>query len=148
MKSLANILLYLFAALAVISGLYVILSPGSMSPEVAWDPNKTPVTVIIWVALLVFALSVILFLVFKVVDILKHPSHTKEFLYVAGAVLIALVIGFIFSGNESIVYGNGSVLEEGTTSKLIGTGLIATLVLLLGSIVYMIFDTVKGLLKS
>lgn len=148
MKSLASVLLYIFAALAVLSGAYVILSPGSMSSEVVWSPDKTPVTVIIWVALLAFILSVALFVIFKVVDVLKHPSHTKEFLYVAGAVIIALVIGFIFSGSESVVYGNGSVYEAGTSSKLIGTGLIATLVLLLSSVAYMVFDTVKGLIKS
>lgn len=148
MKSIANILLYVFAALAVLSGAYVVFTPGAMSSETAWSPDKMPVTVIIWVALLAFILSVILFVVYKMVDIVKHPAHTKEFLYVAGAVLVSLIIGFVFSGNESIVYGNGSVYPEGMSSKLIGTGLIATLVLLIGSVAYMVFDTVKGLFKS
>ena len=148
MKSIGNILLYVFAALAVISGAYVIFSPGALSAENDWNPDKGPVTVIIWVALIAFLLSVVLFLIYKVVDIIKHPSHTREFLFVVGAVVIALIIGFIFSGSEEIVYGNGEIFKGGTTSKMIGTGLIATVVLLLAAVVYMIFDTVKGLLKS
>lgn len=148
MKSLSNILLYVFAALAVFSGAWVILSPGAMASETTWSPDKAPVNFIIWVTILVFALSVVLFFFYKVVDIIKHPSHTKEFLYVAGAVLISLAIGFIFSSSDDVVYGNGEIYEGGIGSKLIGTGIVSILVLLFASIAYMVYDTVKGLLKS
>nr|WP_153850957.1 hypothetical protein [Ornithobacterium rhinotracheale] len=148
MKSLSNILLYVFAALAVFSGAYVIFSPGAMASENDWNPDKGPVNFIIWVTVLIFALSVVLFLFYKVVDIIKHPSHTKEFLYVAGAVLISLIIGFIFSSSDDVVYGNGEVYAGGMGSKLIGTGIVSIMVLLFASVAYMVYDTVKGLLKS
>uniref|UniRef100_UPI0039A62E5D hypothetical protein n=1 Tax=Ornithobacterium rhinotracheale TaxID=28251 RepID=UPI0039A62E5D len=145
---LSTILLYVFSALAVFSGLYVILSEGAMASENDWNPDKTQVNVIIWLTLLIFVLSVALFLFYKVVDIIKHPSHTKEFLYVAGAVLISLVIGFIFSSSDEVIYGNGEVYPSGMASKLIGTGIVSIMVLLFTSVAYMIYDTVKGLLKS
>lgn len=111
MKSIGNILLYLFAFLATVSGVYVIATPGSMDPEMIWDPNKGPVTVIIWITLIALFIAFVLFLVYKVVDIIKHPAHMGEAIRVFGAVLIALVIGFIFSGSEDIVFGTGEVFE-------------------------------------
>ncbi|MCK0202417.1 hypothetical protein [Ornithobacterium rhinotracheale] len=148
MKSLSNILLYVFSALAVISGAYVILSPGAMASENDWNPDKAPVNFIIWVTVIIFVLSVVLFFFYKVVDIIKHPSHTKEFLYVAGAVLISLIIGFIFSSSDEVIYGNGEVYPGGVGSKLIGTGIVSIMVLLFAAVAYMVYDTVKGLLKS
>lgn len=148
MKSIGNILLYLFAFLATVSGVYVIATPGSMDPEMIWDPNKGPVTVIIWITLIALFIAFVLFLVYKVVDIIKHPAHMGEAIRVFGAVLIALVIGFIFSGSEDIVFGTGEVFEGGMTSKLIGTGIVATLTLLVIAILYMVYDTVVGLFKS
>lgn len=148
MKSLSKISLYVFAALAVISGLYVILSPGSMSADDAWSPDKGPVTFIIMVTLVALVVAVVLFLIYKVVDIFKHPSHTKEAMYVFGAIIIAFIIGLVFSSGDQIIYGNGEVYEAGTSSKLIGTGLLTTGVLFFAAVIYMIVDTVKGIIKS
>lgn len=148
MKSISKIILYVISLLAVVSALYVIFTPGSMDAENPWSPDKGPVNLIIWVTIISLVLAIIIFLIYKVVDIFKHPSHTKEAIYVSGAILIAVIIGFIFSGSGDIVYGNGDVYPGGTISKLIGTGLIATLLLFVVGVVFMVIDTVKGLFKS
>lgn len=148
MKSIGNILLYIFAFLAAASGVYVIATPGSLDPEVVWDPNKGAVSMIIWITLIALFIAFLLFVVYKVVDVIKHPAHMGEAIRVFGAVLVALVIGFIFSGSEDIVFGTGEVFDGGMTSKLIGTGIIATLTLLIIAILYMVYDTVIGLFKS
>lgn len=148
MKSIGKILLYILALLATVSALFVIFTPGSLDPKVVWDPNKGAVTMIILVTLIALVIALGIFLFYKVVDILKHPSHLSEAIRVFGAVIVALIIGFIFSGSENIIYGTGEVFEGGMTSKLIGTGIIATITLLVLSILYMIYDTVMGLFKS
>lgn len=150
MKGIGKILLYAFFVLGLIGLIWVMFSPGAAGSEVdfaAWMDNPLT-TYIIFVALIAFAITVVAFLIYKVVDLIKHPSHMREAMWVLGAILIAAVVGFIFSGSEDIIYGNGEVYKGGTSSKLIGTGIIMAGLLLLVGFVFLAWDTVKGIIKG
>lgn len=148
MKGIGKILLYVFAALALIGFFWVLFSPDAAGADVdkaSWMEN--PLTsYMIYVAIIAIVITTLFFAFYKVVDLIKHPSHVKEAVYVAGAILIAAVIGFIFSGSEEIVSANETI--SGMESKLIGTGIIMSGVLLLIGLVFLAWDTIKGLLKG
>lgn len=150
MKGIGKILLYIFFVLGVIGFIWAIVAPDSASSDLDFDTwmNSPLTNYMIFTPLIALIITVVAFAIYKVVDLLKHPSHMREAMWVLGAILIAAVIGFIFSGSDDIIYGNGEVYEGGTSSKLIGTGIIATLVLLVVSFAFLAWDTIKGIIKG
>lgn len=149
MKGIGKILLIIFSVLAIIGLVWVSFTPGAVADTVAEDWMTNIVTdYLLYVSIIALVITVVAFAIYKVVDLLKHPSHLREAMWVGGAVLIAAVIGFVFSGSEDIIYGNGEVYKGGTNSKLIGTGIIATLVLLVVAFAFLAWDTIKGIIKG
>lgn len=149
MKGIGKILLWVFAALAIIGFLWVIFTPGAASAEVdktAWMEN--PVTsFMILISVIAFVITLLVFLFYKVIDLIKHPSHLRETLYVLGAIALALVIGFVFAGGEEIANTTGATYE-GMQSRMIGTGIVMSGVLLLVGLAFLVWDTVRGVLKG
>jgi len=126
MKGIGKILLYAFAALAIIGFIWVIFTPNSAGADIdtAYWMDNPLTSYMILVSLIAVAVTTLAFLFYKGVDLIKHPSHMKESIYVVGAILIAAIIGFIFSGSEEVFTPRETV--SGTGSKLIGTVLIMT----------------------
>ena len=148
MKGIGKILLYVFAALALIGFVWVLFSPNAAGADIdkaSWMENPLT-TYMIWVSIIAIVVTTLIFAFYKVIDLVKHPSHVKEAVYVAGAIVIAAVIGFIFSGSEEVFTPRETV--TGMQSKLIGTGIIMTGVLLVTGLVFLAWDTIKGLLKG
>ena len=149
MKGIGKILLYVFSALAVIGFIWVLFTPNSAGSEVdktAWMSN--PLTsYIIFVALIAFVLTTLAFLFYKLIDLFKHPSHMREAIWVAGAIVVAVVIGLILGGSDEIANANGESFA-GMPSRLIGTGIISTGVLLLVGLAFLVWDTIKGVIKG
>ena len=148
MKGIGKILLYAFALLGFVGVIWVFLIPGAASANIdkaEWMDNPIT-TYMIVVTLIALAITTIIFIVYKVLDWIKHPSHMRESIYVLGAILVSAIIGFIFSGSEEIVTPLQTV--SGTGSKLIGTGIIMTGVLIAGGLIFLVWDTLKALIKS
>lgn len=150
MKGIGKILLYVFAVLAFIGLVWVAFSPNSAGSDIDFAEwmNKPLTSYMIFVTIIAFVITLVLFAIYKVVDLMKHPSHFRETLYITAAIVIAAVIGLIFSDGDAVIYGNGSVYEGGMASKLIGTGIVATGVLLVVAFGFLIYDTVKGIIKG
>lgn len=149
MKGIGKILLYVFAVLAVIGGIWVLFTPNSAGAEVdkaSWMNNPLTTYMII-VSLVTFLLTTIAFLFYKIVDLFKHPSHMREALYVAGAIIVAVVLGFALGGSDEIANTTGESFA-GMKSRMIGMGIISTGILLLVGMVFLIWDTVKGVIKG
>lgn len=150
MKSIGRILLIIFAVLAIVGLVWVAITPNAAGSEIdfaEWMDNPLTSYMII-VSLITLIITFLVFLFYKIVDLFKHPSHMKEALWTVGAIVIAVILGFVFSDGDAIVYGNGDVYEAGMNSKLIGTGIISAGVLLVVSFAFLIWDTVKGIIKS
>lgn len=149
MKSIGRILLIIYTILAIVGLVWVAFTPNSAGSEVdakEWMGN--PLTTYMIVASIVtFVITVLAFGFYKVVDLFKHPAHMKEALWTAGAIVIALVIGFIFSDSGDIANADG-LSYAGTESKLIGTGILSAGTLLLVSFAFLIWDTIKGIIKG
>lgn len=150
MKSIGRILLIIFAVLAIIGLVWVAITPNSAGSELDFAEwmGKPLTSYMIFTSIITFVVTVAAFFFYKVVDLFKHPSHMKEALWTVGAIVIAVVIGFVFSSNEPIVYGTGQIYEGGMKPKLIGTGILASGVLLIVSFAFLIWDTIKGIIKS
>lgn len=149
MKGIGRILLIIFFVLAIVGLFWVAFSPGSFQETVFEEWMENPATsYMIFVALIAFVITLVAFLIYKVVDLFKHPSHMREALWVLGAIVVAAVLGFVFSGSEDIIYGNGEVYKGGSGSKLIGTGIIMAGILLLVGFAFLAWDTIKGVIKG
>lgn len=148
MKGIGKILLYVLALLALVGLIWVSLTPGATSPEIdqAEWMGKPVTGYMIIVALIALVITTIIFIIYKVLDLVKHPSHMRETFYVIGAIIISAIIGFIFSGSEDVVTPLQTV--SGSQSKLIGTGIIMTGVLLFAGLIFLIWDTIKALIKT
>lgn len=150
MKNIGRILLILFSVLAAVGFVWVLTSPNSASPELDFEEwmNKGVTSYMIYVSLVALLISVVAFAIYKVVDLLKHPSHLREALWVFGAIAIAVVIGLLGSSSDQVVYGNGEIYEGGFNSKMIGTGIISAIILFVVAVVFLLIDTVKGIIKG
>ncbi|MDO5656377.1 MAG: hypothetical protein Q4G27_09585 [Flavobacteriaceae bacterium] len=149
MKGIGKILLYIFAALAIIGFIWVLFTPGSASADLdkrEWVANPLTTYMII-VSLITFVLTLLAFAYFKVVDLFKHPSHMREAIWVLGAILVSVIIGFVLGGSDEIANNFGESYA-GTKSRLIGMGIISTGVLLFVGTIFLIWDTVKGFIKA
>lgn len=145
MKNLPKILLIVLSVLGIIGLMWVIFDYDS---EV--DQNvliaKPSTAYMIWVSLISTVITISLFLYYKVMDVIVHPSHLREQLIVIGIVLVAVVLGFIFGGSEEVINIDGDILG-GFKSRLIGSGLVASIILLIVSTGFLAFDAVKATLK-
>lgn len=149
MKGIGNILLMVFFALAVIGLIWVVLTPGSMSSEInaaAWI-NHGITSYMVLVPVILLGITLAIFIFYKVLDLIKHPSHMREAIYVVGAIIVALLIGLV-AGNSDAVYSGREVVEAGFVSRMISAGLIAAGILLLVGMAFLIWDTVRGFIKS
>ncbi|MGI9526702.1 MAG: hypothetical protein ACR2MS_06305 [Weeksellaceae bacterium] len=150
MKSIGRILLIIFAVLAIVGLVWVAITPNAAGSDIDFAEwmNSPLTTYMILASIITLTLTFLAFLFYKIVDLFKHPSHMKEALWTVGAIVIAVVLGFIFSSDEAIIYGNGDVYEGGMNSKLIGTGILSAGILLIVSFAFLIWDTIKGIIKS
>ena len=145
MKNISKIALISLSVLGLVALIWVIVD---YDPKL--DENiligKSSTAFIVGLALFTSLVTAILFLIFKVRDIIIHPSHLKELLIVIGIVVVAIIIGLIFGGSEDVLTTEGRRLGPGE-SRLIGAGLIASITLLLVSAGFLIYDSVKATLK-
>ncbi|MXV37492.1 hypothetical protein GO491_02195 [Flavobacteriaceae bacterium Ap0902] len=149
MKSIGRILLIIFAVLAIVGLVWVALTPNAAGSEIdatEWMSNPLTTYMII-VPVITLIITVVAFVIFKAVDLFKHPSHMKEAMWTAGAIVIAVVLGFIFADNGDIANAD-NISYAGMQSKLMGTGIIAAGVLLIAGFAFLLYDTIKGIIKS
>lgn len=71
----------------------------------------------------------------------------REALYVLGAIVVAVIIGFVLGGSDEIANAEG-LTYAGSKSRMIGMGLVSTGVLLLVGLVFLVWDTIKGVIKG
>ncbi|MDO5510314.1 MAG: hypothetical protein Q4F57_06430 [Weeksellaceae bacterium] len=150
MKGIGNILLMVFFALAIIGLFWVVLTPGAASSETdvsAWM-NNAVTTYMVIVPLILLGITVLVFAFYKILDLVKHPSHMREAIYVFGAIVVAGLIGLVAGSSDPVAYGSGEVFAGGFQSRMISAGLIAAGVLLIVGLAFLIWDTVRGFIKS
>lgn len=98
------------------------------------------------IVLLVVTTALALFFSFK--NIISDPETLKKVLIGVGFLLVVFVLSyFLADGNAVYSASKKELTPEGMTSKLVGTGIIYSLVLLTIGMALFLFDMIKNIIK-
>lgn|SRR5690606_22470267 len=101
-----------------------------------------------WITYLIFGLTIALVIFFVIKNLFTNSSSLKGTLIGVGAFLLVLIISYAVStGSDASNYlYNGVAVTEGE-SKMVGAGLIAFYILIIGAAVATVFSGFKKLTK-
>jgi uncharacterized membrane protein len=101
-----------------------------------------------WVTYIIFGLTIAFVIFFVIKNLFTNTSSLKSTLMGVGAFLVVLVISYaVSSGSDAGDYlYNGVAVTEGE-SKMVGAGLIAFYILMIGAAVAMALSGFKKLTK-
>ncbi len=103
-----------------------------------------PMAIIAYITL-GLVLAFVLFFILK--NLFTSGKSLKSTLIGLGAFAAVLLIAYVVSGGDTNIYKyNGLVASEGE-SKMVGAGLVAFYILILGAIATMLFSGIKKLIK-
>ncbi|WP_272021782.1 hypothetical protein [Olleya namhaensis] len=103
-----------------------------------------PMAIIAYITL-GLVLAFVLFFILK--NLFTSGKSLKSTLIGLGAFAAVLLVAYVVSGGDTNIYKyNGLVASEGE-SKMVGAGLVAFYILILGAIATMLFSGIKKLIK-
>lgn len=128
----------------VIGAILWFLLPGSEEPmeTAATDSN---VNLMFIVSYVLFAVAIVLTVIFSVVSLLSHHK-LKEVIISVVAFAVILLVSYALSSGSDLIADDGKVLATASTSRLVGGGLIAFYILAALAVVAMLFSSVKKIL--
>ena len=136
-----------------IIGLVRIIMTGEEEAKalMASGNNNTLFETMSWMAYIIFAIAVVLVIIFVFKNLFSGGGNIKNTLIGVGAFVLVLIIGYVMSGGDPLVgtdkYAYDGVLATEGESKFVGGGLIAFYILSVVAIGAMIFSGVKKLIK-
>jgi hypothetical protein len=99
-------------------------------------------------ALILLVIASLIALAFSVLNIFKNPELLKQVMLGVGVLVALLVVSYIIAGNEAVYSGSGEqLIESGSVSKWVGTGVIYSIILLLIGMGLFLWDMVKNAVK-
>ncbi len=150
MKSIGRIFLIAAGIISVICFFWVLWTPHAFDAkgyESEWMSSPAA-NILIWSALIFYSIAAALFIYYAIVDLIKHPDHRRGAIIVGSAIGIAFLLGFIFSSSDAIPYGVNEVYPAGINSKMIGAGIITAGILFVVCAGFLLWDTVKAVIKG
>lgn len=103
--------------------------------------SESLINILLWITYLLMIGAVVLAVVLSVVNIVKNPKKGKNSLIGVGALLVLWLMCLMFSSSD-VAEKYQDIISPGQ-SKWIGAGLIATYLILIGSIVLAVFTEIK-----
>ena len=85
---------------------------------------------------------------FPVRYIIKHPKQAKSTLMGLGILVLVILFGYLLSGDDLIHGATGNVLAEGSTSKIVGAGIIAFYIFITGATLAIVYSEAMALMKK
>ena len=99
-------------------------------------------------SLFVLIVVTLVALLFSFMNILKKPELFKQALKGLGLLLVILIASYLIASDEAVYSISGDVLvESGSTSKWVGTGVVYSLILLTIGMALFLWDMVKNASK-
>ncbi|SFU58026.1 hypothetical protein SAMN05216480_10878 [Pustulibacterium marinum] len=106
--------------------------------------------ILFYVSYALLAVAIIATLVWTLVNIFSSGEKVKRTLIGVGALVLVVVLGYVFAGSDNIDYqllsSQGISVTE-STSKTVGAGLIMFYILALVAILAMVLSGVKKMIK-
>jgi chromate transport protein ChrA len=99
-------------------------------------------------ALILLVITSLIALAFSVSNIFKNPELLKKVLMGVGVLVALLVVSYIYASNEAVFSGSGEqLIESGSVSKWVGTGVVYSIILLIIGAGLFLWDMVKNAVK-
>lgn len=144
--TLHKILKYLALVIGVV-GLILwgrVLMAGDDALESSADLQASVVTPFLYVAYFIFALIVLLVLVYVIKGLFS--GDIKKTLLSVGAFILIVVVAYLVSGGTEMTMNDGEVISANTV-HWVGAGLITFYILAATAILLMVISGVKKLIK-
>ncbi len=144
--TLHKILKYLALVIGVV-GLILwgrVLMAGDDAIESSADLQASVVTPFLYVAYFIFALIVLLVLVYVIKGL--FTGDIKKTLLSVGVFILIVVVAYLFSGGTEMTMNDGEVISADTV-HWVGAGLITFYILAATAILLMVISGVKKLIK-
>ncbi len=144
--TLHKILKYLALVIGVI-GLILwgrVLMAGDEAIESSADVQASVVTPFLYVAYFIFALIVLLVLVYVIKGL--FAGNIKKTLISVGAFILIVVVAYVVSGGTEMTMTDGEVISANTV-HWVSAGLITFYILAITAILLMVISGVKKLIK-
>ncbi|MEO8774575.1 hypothetical protein [Gelidibacter gilvus] len=145
-------ILKIVAALLGLAGiifLVTIISKGDTAIQsAATDGDSAILDPMLYVTYFIFALTIVLVLIFVLQNLFTNTSSLKSTLIGVGAFVGVLIISYVLSSGSDAgnYYYNGAPATEGE-SHMVGAGLVAFYILIIGAAAAMALSGIKKITK-
>ncbi len=145
-------ILKIVAALLGLAGIIflgMIISIGDTAIQsAATDGDSAILDPMLYVTYIIFALTIILVLIFVLQNLFTNTRTLKSTLIGVGAFVGVLIISYLLSsGSDAGSYLYNGIPATENESHLVGAGLVAFYILIIGAAVAMLFSGIKKLSK-
>ena len=121
-----------------------VLMTGDEAIESSADVQASVVTPFLYVAYFIFALIVLLVLVYVIKGL--FTGNIKKTLLSVGVFILIIVVAYLVSGGTAMTMNDGEVISADTV-HWVGAGLITFYILAAAAILLMVISGVKKLIK-
>jgi hypothetical protein len=149
-----KILNFLITAIAIV-GAFLFIRIFMADPEaIETDPavQNSVISPMITFSTLLLYITIGTAVVLSLWSLIRNPQNLMKTLGGIGVLVVFFIIAYALSDANAVLDTQGVVLEGGeegsTTNKLVGTGIIYSLILGGIASLFFVFDLVKGLVKS
>lgn len=149
--SLPKIIRILMAVVGVIAIIFLARIIGVGDTEIREGSAGGVVLPLMYIAYIALAVTVIIVLLFTIINLLKKPALLKKALINIGLFALVLIAAYVLSSGTDIdlkqFTDKGLDVTE-STSKYVGMGLIAFYILTVVAVATMVFSGVKKLFNN
>jgi hypothetical protein len=153
-NKLANIIKIIVTIIAVIGAVLLVrvLMAGEQEIVENVDLQNSLVSPLVSFSQFLFFAAVIITLVLSLLGLFKNPENLKKTLLGVAIFGGLFIVSNFLSDSNAVLDNAGAVLEGGeegsSINKLVGSGIIFSLILGATGLAFFVLDLVKGLIKS
>ena len=97
---------------------------------------------------ILFAVALVVALVFPIINIIKNPKQGKQSLIGLAAIIVIVGISFLFANSDSMVLSDGKVFDNKFWLMATDIELISAYIMLVGTLLIIVGTEIWGSLKK
>lgn len=130
---------------AIIIAVIGIFFLGALMASGAEPAKNSWITPLIFLSYIVFALCVLIVLVYVLKNLFSSKENLRNTLIAVGLFLAVIIISYILADGSDVKAGG--LVYSGTTPKLVGTGIVSFYILGIVAIGTMVWSTISNFKK-
>lgn len=144
-KKLSTIFVGIVGVLSII---FLAMIIGTGDTAIKAGESSGTVNTFMYIAYAILVVTIALVLIFTLKGLFTNTATLKSTLIGAGAFLVVLIISYAVSGGDTKEYLYGGVPATESASHLVGAGIVAFYIFIVGTIVAMLMVGVKNLFNK